>query len=674
MTKENLNTVRKTSAAEMTSKLLAEFSDDCKKEILPDDELLISWLDGDLNENDRLLFEKKLKESPDLRQKSEELRETWDMLDSLKTDPASPKLANSTMEMAALYAQRECRQRLRRIFHKRLFFLAGIVLLLIVTLFSARLITQLFLDRSAAQIEQMTPFLIRLDQMETIESFDFLVALADSGLFKDSRSSRPAQKQINVINPTKPDLSPSSTADQTLPSSADRTSSFSVPSADRAHESVKTPSNESIGSTPQKTESGSIKTGISSDSDNSQNYWSDPDFQRLVIKYHRLSRSHKKDLTNLYRKIELSPRKTELLKTAENYYNWLTGELREWQRDSIIYAPDKERMTRIKKCINEIENAPTRSNGSVGSVSLPPAKRSFPLEFHNDWRGQSGQNILPNQGRFSAGPDPSSERPQREFYHSLNSPNKPDFLKDNFNGPNEYRRNRERDWDSVGLENGQKQTGRQNSVMPPFFGKNSSVWNNLPEELRKEDLSSLYSVFDQYIEERKKKAAQATKTAEPSGSPSFNSGRAPYRGGFRVLINDFIESRPMDVFLKELNPSARSYIEKLPEQERKKVIGLLFSFNLCSRRGPEFSSPNNNHFNHQKRYYPEMTHPVPFENDFSRNGFFWMNESTGELAETLRKLPQEKQDELLSLPSDEMYAQLLILHWGFDPKKVRKPQ
>ena len=42
------------------------------------------------------------------------------------------------------------------------------------------------------------------------------------------------------------------------------------------------------------------------------------------------------------------------------------------------------------------------------------------------------------------------------------------------------------------------------------------------------------------------------------------------------------------------------------------------------------------------------------------------NESTTELAKTLKSIPQDMRDALLALPAEEMYPQILMIHWGLN--------
>ena len=635
-----IDSAQNPSVSKMSPDLLAKYSDDFQKEILPDDELLISWLDGELNDQERLLLEKKVAESPDLHKRMEELRETWELLNTLKTDPVSPRLASSTMEMVALCADRECQTRKKRILQKRWIFFIGIGLFLLGSLLTARFATNIFINRSQAHIEQMTPFLVRLDQLETIGDYDFLVSLTDSALFRD--------------------YSPNKTGSAHFPNQADNKAIGTDHSKTDNKADEKTTAKEtSVGSSSETRLKNEYPLKASEESSTEQSAWNDPNFQRLVIKYHHLSSSKKKDLAELYQKIENSPQRNVLFKTAENYYCWLTAELHEWQRDAIIYASDNDRLEQIKKCLKETKNRLDRS------------ETQEPFSGKNTSRPQSF--LPPFSMDMPSNPNGLSERP---LPAAEEMPPAPAF-------PNHFEKGENRNSDHNFDPRNSQKINHSDSKMYPFFGKNSNVWNNLPEELRKEDLSSFFESFDKYVNERMKSLMQkkdGRSKIDQSKTDRPGTGHPPWRGGFR-LINDFISSQPIDVFLAKLSPSARTYIEKLPEKERKPVLGLLFTFNLYGRWCPDSrEQQNRNYSNGDKRDFPSANFHDPFKKgaQFNNtantrfNGAFWMNESTGELAETLRRLPQEKQDELLSLPSDEMYAQLLILHWGFDPKKVRK--
>ena len=70
--------------------------------LCPEDELLVAYLDGELDPGNISQVESQLASDPALQQKLEELRATWDLLEELPPATPNPKFAQSTIEMVAL--------------------------------------------------------------------------------------------------------------------------------------------------------------------------------------------------------------------------------------------------------------------------------------------------------------------------------------------------------------------------------------------------------------------------------------------------------------------------------------------------------------------------------------------------------------------------------------------
>ena len=167
------------------------------------------------------------------------------------------------------------------------------------------------------------------------------------------------------------------------------------------------------------------------------------------------------------------------------------------------------------------------------------------------------------------------------------------------------------------------------------------------------------------------------------GDEIFTFVRKNYKDGFgdkkkEEILFEFISERGVDSFVNRLSETGKAYLAAMDEEQKIRLIGLLILVELHEnqfrmrvrdddRRRGDFSGPN---------HAPNDRTPPPDRfagPDTPNAGFYWKTESTRELAETLKKLPQAKRDELLSLPDEEMYSQLLILHWGFDPKQGTPP-
>lgn len=72
--------------------------------VSPDDELLVAYLDGELDDAARASLETKLSANEALRSRLTQLRSAWDLLDELPITRPDPNFAQSTIEMVAMSA------------------------------------------------------------------------------------------------------------------------------------------------------------------------------------------------------------------------------------------------------------------------------------------------------------------------------------------------------------------------------------------------------------------------------------------------------------------------------------------------------------------------------------------------------------------------------------------
>lgn len=161
----------------------------------------------------------------------------------------------------------------------------------------------------------------------------------------------------------------------------------------------------------------------------------------------------------------------------------------------------------------------------------------------------------------------------------------------------------------------------------------------LPEEVREEKLA-VQDDFREFMEHRPESSEQGDKPG---------AGR-----GFRKAVCDFIQEKGIDFFTGQLSDKGKEFITSLSDEQKNCVVRLLVMKSLF------YDSPDG-----QGRYF--WGHPALYPGG---NGRFWKTEATAELAETLRELPEKTREELLNLPADEMYSQLLILHWGGNLKPI----
>src|SRR6056297_1480055 len=66
----------------------------------PDDELLVAYLDGELDRQEQSQLEDRLMTDADLRRRLQQLQSSWDMLDEMPDPTPSMRLVESTLELA----------------------------------------------------------------------------------------------------------------------------------------------------------------------------------------------------------------------------------------------------------------------------------------------------------------------------------------------------------------------------------------------------------------------------------------------------------------------------------------------------------------------------------------------------------------------------------------------
>ncbi|MGI5832628.1 MAG: anti-sigma factor family protein [Thermoguttaceae bacterium] len=203
------------------------------------------------------------------------------------------------------------------------------------------------------------------------------------------------------------------------------------------------------------------------------------------------------------------------------------------------------------------------------------------------------------------------------------------------------------------LENAHRNAASRQS--PPFgSGRDSRpsrqyrfrLEDTLPEELRGESLD-VGDEFRAFLKEHFKN--EATEKQKP-----------PRRR--REVICGFIGEKGIDHFTEQLSDKGKEYIASQPDERKQVLIGLLIQIGL--------SAGEEEHFRGRRPFGRRGSPSRPNETPIGT----WKTESTADLAETLRKLPEKTREELLALPADEMYSRLLLIHWGFESeaKGVRR--
>ncbi len=141
-----------------------------------DDEALVAYLDGELTDEQVQQIDTQIATNPDLRNRINQLRLTWDMLDELPVNQPSPRFAETTLEMAVIATSAE-QDSLWTLFSKN----AGRIIVFLLPLlflggyFSSQY-AQLQADR---QLLRDLPILVDLRSLANIDSLDWLDVLVD---------------------------------------------------------------------------------------------------------------------------------------------------------------------------------------------------------------------------------------------------------------------------------------------------------------------------------------------------------------------------------------------------------------------------------------------------------------------------------------------------------------
>jgi hypothetical protein len=149
----------------------------------PDVELLVAYLDGELDAQEVRQMEDRLSVEPDLREKMASLEQTWNMLDQLETVPIDKELVRSTMEVVTLTIEKELvegeKQHEKRKLHDHLVVLA---ILFMFAVIGYQLAILAGISRSREILEDI-PIIQRMSMYKEIDDLKFLKMLSEEGVF-----------------------------------------------------------------------------------------------------------------------------------------------------------------------------------------------------------------------------------------------------------------------------------------------------------------------------------------------------------------------------------------------------------------------------------------------------------------------------------------------------------
>ena len=149
----------------------------------PEVELLVAYLDGELDAKSVRQVEDRLSVEPDLREKMTSLEQTWNMLNELETVSSDKELVRSTMEVVTLTVEKELSEGEKRIERRK--WLDRLVLTATLLMFGVigyQLMTLVGIQRKKQLVEDI-PIIRDIGMYKEIGSFDFLEALSKKQVF-----------------------------------------------------------------------------------------------------------------------------------------------------------------------------------------------------------------------------------------------------------------------------------------------------------------------------------------------------------------------------------------------------------------------------------------------------------------------------------------------------------
>ena len=149
----------------------------------PDVELLVAYLDGEMDTQGVRQVEDRLSVEPDLREKMASLEQTWNMLGELESVPVDKELVRSTMEVVTLTIEKELGDDEKKVEQRKLYdrlILAAILIMFGVIGYQLAALVGVHVQN---QLVDDVPIIRQINDYKEIGSFEFLKALSEKDVF-----------------------------------------------------------------------------------------------------------------------------------------------------------------------------------------------------------------------------------------------------------------------------------------------------------------------------------------------------------------------------------------------------------------------------------------------------------------------------------------------------------
>lgn len=150
------------------------------------DQLLIAYLDGELDDPAAAELESRLADDAGLRNRLHEFQKTWDMLDEVTRNTANDKFIKSTIEMVVTSAGKK-----RARWHRwPIRIVAGIIAFAIPALLAFQLVRYVQNQPSREFIADLD-FWENVDMYDKVDNIDFVEQMNSAGLFVEEIDDAP---------------------------------------------------------------------------------------------------------------------------------------------------------------------------------------------------------------------------------------------------------------------------------------------------------------------------------------------------------------------------------------------------------------------------------------------------------------------------------------------------
>ncbi|MBR5626517.1 MAG: hypothetical protein IKW74_02720, partial [Thermoguttaceae bacterium] len=377
----------------------------------PDDELIVAYLDHEMSPEEERTFRARLERSAELQSRLREFEETWHMLETLKIPETNTKLTQTTLEMVSNHAALQLKQEKRRSrYYQMIKILISALFVFAVVAFS-RFFSGLIVPDPEAQLKADAPVIDKLDQLETVGDFDFLLLLKESGLFDNQKTSStdPQTSKKNTLNDF------SGQTSNSLSSETDGINRNNVDVNDKItpdtgkNGSLVQQTGEPAGGSPPRPSSERHALSVSR---NWKTLSKNRDFLHKQAKFYNFSPEKKNKYRHFYHQIVQHRESENLFHVLAGYDQWFQENLHEIQQDRIkSIDSSSDRMKEVQQLFQfsrYFQNQKTAmSAGPVDFSNIPPGGQTDRLKGFMSPPYTSGTTIPERFGLNNFKPDGS---------------------------------------------------------------------------------------------------------------------------------------------------------------------------------------------------------------------------------------------------------------------------